>query len=450
MNDFSKMTIKELLRPEGYACSCGRTHTTELREFQLGAGVIRELPAALARMGCKKPFVVSDENTDRVAGVQVRKLLDENNISYASHVFPPRAGHLEPDEYAVGAICMAFDPTCDVVLAVGSGVINDCCKVLAHTAHLPSLVVGTAPSMDGYASDSSSMVQDRTKTTLYNACPITIIADTDILATAPEIMLKAGLGDMLAKYISICEWRISHWVTGEYYCENIAGLMRASLNKIRESAQGLLQRDKAAIEGVMEGLTLSGIAMSFAKISRPASGLEHYFSHLWEMKALQGECPSGLHGVQVGVGTCLTLKLFDRLRTLVPDREKALNKVAAYSQEEWEKQMYTLFSEDVARGVIELENEIHKNDAQKHAQRLEQILLRWDDIQRLMAEELPTCDEIVSLMEELRMDTTPEELGLSRKDTLDAFFGAREIRDKYMTSSILWDLGVLEEFAQLL
>ena len=167
------------------------------------------------------------------------------------------------------------------------------------------------------------MIRDRVKVTLYNACPDAIIADTMIMKDAPERMLQAGLGDMLAKYIALCEWRISHIVTGEYYCEEVAGLMRNSLAKIVAAAPRLMERDPEVIGAVAEGLILSGVAMAFAQVSRPASGLEHYFSHLWEMFALDRGLPLELHGIQVGVGTVLCLKIYDHLRTLTPSRETA-------------------------------------------------------------------------------------------------------------------------------
>ncbi len=450
MTDFASMTLAELLRPEGHVCACGRRHETGLRAMKLGRGTLAELPQALLHAGIRKPVVVSDEHTDPVAGEKVRALLGAASIPYTAYQFPPRKGHLEPDERAVGALCMAFDPSCDGIVAVGSGVINDSCKTLAHGVKVPSIVVATAPSMDGYASDSASMVRDQMKVSLYNACPVVVIADTDLLNAAPEVMLKAGLGDMLAKYISICEWRISSLVTGEFYCENIAGLMRASLRKIRQHADGLMRREESAVRNVMEGLTVSGVAMSFAKVSRPASGLEHYFSHLWEMKALQGALPSSLHGVQVGVGTCLTLKLYDQLRKLTPSQKKAERMMAAYSQAAWEAEMRELFDPQTLGEVLALENRVHKNDPEKHAARLHTILAHWEDLQAIMEEELPHAEEIISLMKGLAMATEPEDIGLTRKDAVDAYLGSREIREKYMTSSFLWDLGELHDFAQYL
>lgn len=138
---------------------------------------------------------------------------------------------------------MHYDPSCDMLLGVGSGVINDTCKVLAHAIGVPSAIVGTAPSMDGYASNSSSMEVNHVKVSLYNHAPVGILLDSEILAQAPMRMLWAGLGDMVAKYIAICEWRISNIVTGEYYCEHIAQLMRTAVKKIVDASDGITKRD---------------------------------------------------------------------------------------------------------------------------------------------------------------------------------------------------------------
>ena len=90
--------------------------------------------------------------------------------------------------------------------------------------------------------------------------------------------LSAASSEQLpAKYVSLCEWRISYIVTGEYCCRNFAGLVRETLEKCVTAAEGLERRNPAAFQSIMEGPVLSGIAMGFAKISRPASGLEHCF-----------------------------------------------------------------------------------------------------------------------------------------------------------------------------
>ena len=440
----ASMTLPELITPQGHACACGRVHNAGLSYLKVGQGAVADLPQALAAIGMRRPFIVYDANTKKAASEQVTAVLKKAAIPFTEYTFAVL--HIEPDERAMGSLCMAFDPACDGVLAVGAGVINDCCKVLAHALRLPQAVVATAPSMDGYASNSASMIRDCVKISMYNACPGAIIADTLILKDAPERMLWAGLGDMLAKYIALCEWRISSIVTGEYYCEEIAGLMRASLANIVAAAPRLMTREPEAICAVAEGLILSGTAMAFAQISRPASGLEHYFSHLWEMFALERGQPVELHGIQVGVGTLITLRIYDRLKTLTPDRAKAEQAMRAFDPAVWEARVRRVFG-GAAQTLIDSENNLwHKNDSAQHAVRLSRILQNWDAIQTIMREELPAAATIETLMRGVGMPTRPSEIGENDQDVQDAFLCSRDIRDKYLTSSLLWDLGLLEEF----
>lgn len=447
MNDFSAMSPEELLKAGGHLCACGRVHACGLKSLKIGPGAVHYIKAALDTLGCKKPFIVCDLNTKAAAWDKVRAVLDKEQISYVFFCIGSRQP--EPDEHTLGSLTMAFDPSCDVVLGIGSGVINDTCKALAHAIGCPSMIVGTAPSMDGYASNSSSMIQNGVKVSLYNACPQAIIADTDIMKNAPDRMLWAGLGDMLAKYISVCEWRISHLITGEYYCENIADLMRCSLRKIVSAAPLLMARDPQTIQAVVEGLVLSGVAMSFAEISRPASGLEHYFSHLWEMMALERGLPYDLHGIQVGVGTWLTLKIYDKIKVLKPTRERAETFINNFSQQAWEQSVREIFG-GAADTVLALEDEIHKNDPVRHQHRLSLILAHWGDIQQIIDDELPQTRDIELLMQSLGMPIKPEDIGISGEDVCNALIGSRDIRDKYLTSSLLWDLGILYEFKEKL
>jgi len=441
MIHFADASLETLIQKGGHECGCGRVHSMEMDYLRIESGAVKYIPEGLKAIGGTKPFIVCDVNTKKAAWSFVEPVLAAAGIPYTLYCFSME--HVEPDEYAVGALTMAFDPTCDCVMGIGSGVVNDCCKVLCHAIGKKQMIVGTAPSMDGYASNSSSMIRDRIKVSLYNAAPAAIICDIDIIKDAPMRMLQAGFGDMLAKYIALCEWRISNLVTGEYYCENIADLMRSSLRKIVENAPGLKQRDPVAVQATVEGLVLSGIAMSYAKISRPASGLEHYFSHLWEMMALDRGTPYELHGIQVGVGTLQTLKLYDLIRNMKPDRKTAEDYINNFDNAEWEALIRRVFGKAAETVIMQEHTIFHKNDKERHAKRLDVIINNWDKIQQFIAEELPPTEKIAALMKDLDMPMVPADINISRSDTEDAFVCSRDIRDKYLSSSMLWDMGVL-------
>lgn len=447
MPDFDKMSLEELVCAEGYDCECGKHHVCELKYLKIGRGAIAHVPDMIAALGKKKPFVVCDKNTYAVAGQRVCEILDDAKIPYVCYIIPGE--RLAPAEWEVGSALMHFDPSCDMLLGVGSGVINDTCKVISHAIGIPSAIVGTAPSMDGYASNSSSMEVNHVKVSLYNHAPVGILLDSDILAQAPMRMLWAGLGDMVAKYIATCEWRISHIVTGEYYCEQIAQLMRAALKKIVRAADGITQRDPDAIQSIAEGLILAGIAMAYAEISRPASGLEHYFSHMWEMQALERGKPYDLHGIQVGIGTVLSMKLYRKIRTVKPDRALAEAHMKAFDRAQWEAQVRRIFGK-TADEIIAIEDKTHKNDPARHAVRLNNLIDHWDEILKIIDEELPDYETLCNLMASTGMPMRPSEIGVSLDDTVDAFLGARDIRDKYLSCSFLWDLGLTDVFADYL
>ena len=195
-------------------CVCGKYHTATLEELVVGSGVIGRLPEFVKKYGAKKPFLLADVNTFAAAGEQVCAALSGAGIVFGQYVFPQT--HLEPDEAAVGSAFMHLDPDCDLIVGIGSGVINDIGKILSRVTGKRYIIVATAPSMDGYASATSSMSRDGLKVSLNSRCPDVIIGDLDVLKNAPEHMLRSGLGDMLAKFVSIAEWRIANIITGEY------------------------------------------------------------------------------------------------------------------------------------------------------------------------------------------------------------------------------------------
>lgn len=447
MPRFDKMSLKELIRPEGFDCECGRHHVCALQYLKIGRGAVESVPEMLAAMGKKRPFVVCDQNTYEVAGRRVCEILDRAGVEHGLYVIPGK--RISPAEWEVGSALMHYDPRCDMLLGVGSGVINDTCKVLAHAIGVPSAIVGTAPSMDGYASNSSSMEVNHVKVSLYNHAPVGILLDSEILAQAPMRMLWAGLGDMVAKYIAVCEWRISHIVTGEFYCESIAQMMRSALKKIVDASDGITKRDPDAIQSIAEGLVVAGMAMAYAEISRPASGLEHYFSHMWEMMALERGVPYDLHGIQVGVGTVLSMKLYRKIREIKPDRAKAEAHMKAFNRADWEAQVRRIFGK-TADEIIAIEDKTHKNDPARHAKRLDNLVNHWDEILKIIDEELPDYDTLYQTMAKTGMPMRPSEIDVPMDDVVNAFIGARDIRDKYLSCSFLWDLGLTDEFAEYL
>lgn len=425
-----------------FTCSCGKVHNALLDDYIVGKGAIREIASLMARYGATRPYLIADRNTYQAAGKQVCKVLDAHNIPYSLYVFSQETIH--PNEEAVGSAAMHYDVSCDMVIGIGSGVINDIGKLISKLTKTPYIIVATAPSMDGYASATSSMDVDGLKTSVPSRCANVIVGDLDVLREAPVQMLISGLGDMLAKYVSICEWRISNLITGEYYCPTVAEYIRKALKKCVDHAEGLLNREEEAVRAVFEGLIIGGVAMNYAGLSRPASGVEHYFSHVWDMRALEFGMPASTHGIQCALGTLYALRIYEQVKKYTPDVALAEQKVSAFDHPSY-NQFLKDFLGRSAESMLALEEKEGKYDPVKHHSRITYIAEHWQELVQIMEQELPAAAELERLLKAIGAPCSVEEIGLSADILRPTFEATKDIRDKYVLSRLCWDLGILNE-----
>ncbi len=439
------MSVKEILSAVTGECECGKIHELPDITVESGKGAFDTLTGHIDSFGAVHPYVISDINTEAVAGKRVKEMLEKSGKAYTCCLF--ECDKPVPDEKTVGYAIMNYTSECDMIISVGSGVMNDVGKIVANVTGKPYILVATAPSMDGFASLTSSVERSGLKISLASTAPDVVIGDTDILKTAPDIMLKAGLGDMLAKYISNLEWNISRFITGEYYCEKVASLVKTALKICTDNAEALLNREDEAIKAVFEGLVVSGIAMNIAGCSRPASGLEHYFSHIWDMRALCFGKAESLHGINCAIGTREAYSRYRKLLTVTPDREKAEAYAENFDLDSWNEKLRRFIGPG-AEPMTEAEKKDGKYDLANHAKRLENIIGNWDKIISAVKEELPDEESFNNIYSLAGIPKKPEEIGIDKSDIPMTFLCTKDIRNKYILSSLTWDLGIIEDFEQ--
>ncbi len=290
-------------------CSCGRKHRVPIRHLVSGKGCIEELPGVVQEFSGKKALVLGDNHTLPLAEEKVCDLLAGAGLSVTKYCFKRREHYLT-DEEAVGELLVALREKPDLIAAIGSGTMNDITRVISCRCGIPYMIIGTAPSMDGYASSTSAVIVGKEKVSVPLVSPYAVIADTDLMITAPDVMLSAGIGDVLGKHTTLMDWELAARMGREHRCTYISGIIREACSACQKNYKEILKRDPSAVKNMADALIMAGVAISMFGTSRPASGSEHQLAHVWEVEAIQRKKQSALHGNYVGLGTVASIHLY--------------------------------------------------------------------------------------------------------------------------------------------
>ena len=293
---------------DGVCPACGGRHRTAIEDVRIGSGLVSRVGEILKENHfAPRLLLVADQNTLRAAEGILDSLSD---FEVEMHVYDDiRVATMEHVE-ELEALIAGRDVS---VLSVGSGSVNDPCRLATARQQKKLCIFATAPSMDGFASYSSPIVKDGFKFSYAAKSPEVILGDTAILAAAPVALKSSGFGDMVAKYPALVDWQVAALLSDEVCCERIAALTRTAIDNLMQMADRVTQNDEETAGAIFASLLLTGIGMSFAQNSRPASGAEHIIAHLMECVELRDGIVPNYHGEDVGVCTLFTLDFYEQL-----------------------------------------------------------------------------------------------------------------------------------------
>lgn len=410
------MNINELLK--GVDCSCGKQHSCAIDKVYIEKRACRRL-SEICRDYSKLLFV-ADENTFAACGKECVSAV--SGKEYLKVIFSGKTV-VVPNEDAVNQVFDALDDS-DFIVGIGSGVIQDICKYVSVQRKIPYCIVATAPSMDGYASDGAAMIMGGMKVTYPATVPTAILADTEVIANAPIEMIKAGYGDILGKFSALNDWKLSHVVNGEYFCDFVYNLTYDSMMKTLELADGLLNRDETGVATLMEALVTVGIAMSFAGSSRPASGSEHHLSHYFEITGIADGTDYFPHGLDVAYSTVVTSRIREKLAEAdFPEKRFVM------PDDEYRAEMKRVYKA-AADGCIALQQKVGRYESDPVSVYKE----REGEIKKIL-NEVPSSDKIISMLENCGIHMKDFYEMYTEKQLKDAVSYAKELKDRY---TVLW------------
>ncbi|AEH24002.1 NAD(P)-dependent glycerol-1-phosphate dehydrogenase [Pyrococcus yayanosii] len=266
------------------------------REVLLGENLKSEVKNVARRLNLgERVLVLYGPKTKEIAGKEVELDLKDAFDVHSLTVWGPYMKEVEKVEKKI------LDLAIEWVVAVGGGSIIDVAKLASFRANVPFVSFPTTASHDGIASANASIKDLGAKTSVKARPPIAVIADVRVIKTAPHRYLAAGVGDVISNITAVRDWKLAHKIKGEYFSEYAAALSLMSAKMVMKNADVIRLGNEDAVRKVVKALISSGVAMSIAGSSRPASGAEHLFSHALDMLASK----PALHGEQTGVGTII-------------------------------------------------------------------------------------------------------------------------------------------------
>ncbi len=393
--------------------------------------------------GTQEAAIVADENTYRACGQDVEaSFVRENRGLRKSFIFGPQ---VHADDKCVGELVEALSTHAAIPVAVGSGTINDLTKLAAYRTKRPYMVIATAASMDGYASFGASITTNGSKNTVDCPAPRAVLADLDVIAHAPAVMNAWGYGDLLAKVVAGADWILADAAGVEpingMAWETVQSSLRSWIGAPAEVAAG----NPVALRNLLYGLVMSGFAMQAALSSRPASGAEHQFSHLWEMQnhTFRGEGIS--HGFKVGIGVLASLALYE---DLLQKDLSACNIEAAVgawpSIDALEQRISKLFGPGALekRGKEETRAKYVSGDTLTI--QLKRVQENWEEVRSKLVAQLIPFRELRDMLRLAGCPFDPAQIGISRSRLRLSYEQCCYMRRRFTVLDFMQRLGILD------
>lgn len=415
----------------------------------LRRGAIRDLPAVLRGLGLPPGAIcglLCDARTFAAAGKLVEATLEAGGFRPRRHVLlddrPDEVTGTQAQLYEAAGVAMV----CDVLIGVGSGVLNDLGKLAAKRMEKPYVAVATAASMNGYGSPIAAFIEGGVKRTLPAAPTQAIVADLDALAAAPIEMTRSGFADLLSKASATADWNLAHLVRDEAYDPRPHELLDPVVRQCQRQAAAIGRAEPDALKLLMQGLIYGAFAMTLAGHSAPASGGEHLISHLWDMHAHAAGGRHHLHGFQVAIGTRVAAALYERLMAM--DADAIDVDALAERWRPWEEVCPGLRA---AHGPLfeAVEPEAKKQHPTREQLRAELTLIRdrWDAIRDRIRPLLLSPARLIELHEAAGVPLDPAAVGQSRASVRHAMLHAKDVRARFTVLDLASELGVLEPWA---
>jgi len=420
---------------------------SDTRALYIGSGILSKTSNLFKeQFPGKKAVIIADKTTFEIAGKNVFSVLESAGIEQEEpYIFT------DPDLYAeysyIDQLVASLKEHDAIPVAVGSGTINDLTKLSSHLTGRRYMCVATAASMDGYTAFGASITASGAKQTFNCPAPQACLADIDIIKNAPEKMTASGYADLFAKVTAGADWILADWMGVEPIDDTAWSIVQDGLHDALSDPIAIHSGDPEAINALIEGLMLGGFAMQWAKTSRPASGAEHQFSHLWNMEHHLNNGEHISHGFQVSIGMLAITAFYEQvLKTPMSELDVEDCCKNWPSSDESDTQALKMFegTDFPNIGLQETKAKYISRDELKV--QLTQFKEYWQEIQARLLEQIIPYVEVKERLKQVGAPTEPEEIGISRARLRETFVRSQFIRRRFTVLDLAVRTGYMNKW----
>ena len=449
---------------------------TDTKAFEMGQGALNMAAEVYNRFfEGRRAVLLADTNTwaaagSRVygvltaAGIDVEKYIIQRREFHADWKYVEMAGRLIEGDFAAAKaiedddnwpetdsdkVFRPFDASNRVLVSVGSGVINDLCKLSSHHHGQSYISFPTAASVDGYSSFGASISYHNAKQTFSCPAPVAIVADIDVIAAAPKQMTGAGYADLAAKIPAGAEWMVADFMGTEPIVPEAWHMFQDVLDSQLSNPEGVAAGEPQAIADLFEGLTLSGFAMQAARSSRPASCCDHLFSHILDMTHHRYNGKLQSHGDQVAIGTLTMCAVFDKFLTYDFTTIDVDACVAAWPTLEQEQQRALKIFEGFPApdlGYTQITQKYLGPEVVR--ERLTALKSEWPALREKLAGQVYSFAKMQDCCRKAGAPYDPSMIGVSRQMLHDMFAKVQLMRYRFNVLDLSKMLGVYDEIVE--
>ena len=447
--DDIKTKSTETLMNSSFKCICGHTHTIPIKKLLIGVNIINDIKAELDKLGLYGTAgLIFDKIIETRVISSVINTLRNKELNIIAYPMGDGKSVIKPEVSNSKEVSEKLKGKVDFLISVGSGVISDITKYAATLLDIPSVLIATAPSMNGYTSTMAAMTDKGIKKTLPIKKLTAIFADINILKESPADMILSGFGDILSKASCIADWKLSNLIKKTFFCPTTFDMTNITENQYMAIPEEIGRKSESGIKVLTDGIMRSGLTMTIIGTSTPSSGSEHVISHYWDLLALSNGRKKMFHGTQVGIATPIAVRLFDflssypikkkidiiHLKNTYQDKDSTITflqkKYGSYGNELWEQ---------IEKKYMEWPDK--KSE-------IEYILDNWYEIWDSCYNYIRPASQIEEALEKSGAPRKYSDIGLSLDDATDAVINGWVLRPRYTILDTLHDLGLSREVAQ--